>query len=294
MKMRLVFSTLAAFVLLAAFAMGQAAKPLTNDEIVQMVKAGFDEATILSVIESRPAAFDTSISTLLALKDTGVSQKVIAAMAERMKSKQAEPSPAPVPPAKANTNSPPTATRVAENGEQPLPAEVAALNQENGIYYKRENEFITVYGKPIVATNTGGFLKSYLTVGMSKIRMRAQLSGKNAQLQVPNRHPIFYFYMPEGQTPDSFSLIKIDIKGDRRQFEVGSAGGVTGSATSGLDIDKVCQIVIERVAPHIYRVLPSDELDDGEYGFIGTFTLTSAGVAGAGEKIYDFGIPKKK
>jgi hypothetical protein len=36
-----------------------------------------------------------------------------------------------------------------------------------------------------------------------------------------------------------------------------------------------------------------NDLDSGEYGFIGTFTYTTVGVAGSGERIYDFGIARK-
>ena len=63
---------------------------------------------------------------------------------------------------------------------------------------------------------------------------------------------------------------------------------------SGLDVDKVFQIAIARIAPRLYRVSPDRELDDGEYGFVGTFTYTTVGVAGTGEKIYDFGVPKRR
>jgi hypothetical protein len=55
-------------------------RPLTNDDVVQMVKAGFNEPTVEEAIKANPTAFDTSVQALIALKNEGVSQKIIDAM----------------------------------------------------------------------------------------------------------------------------------------------------------------------------------------------------------------------
>lgn len=57
-------------------------KPLTNEDIVQMTKAGFDDQTIVKAIHANEPAFDTSAGALLALKNNGVSKPVIDAMLE--------------------------------------------------------------------------------------------------------------------------------------------------------------------------------------------------------------------
>jgi hypothetical protein len=131
-------------------------------------------------------------------------------------------------------------------------------------------------------------------MGMSKIRSKGEVAGKHAQLQLSERQPIFYVYMPESQTPENFSVIQMKEKNNRREFEVGSAGGASGSSNSGLDVGAVSQVLIERIAHRLYRIRPDRELKDGEYGFIGTFTYASVGLAGSGEKIYDFGVNMKK
>ena len=57
--------------------------PLTNAAVVKLVKAGFKEKTIISIIASRPAHFDLSTDRMIELKRTGVSEKVILAMMAR-------------------------------------------------------------------------------------------------------------------------------------------------------------------------------------------------------------------
>ena len=57
--------------------------PLTNAAVVKLVKAGFKEKSIITIIASRPARFDLSTDRLIELKRTGVSEKVILAMMAR-------------------------------------------------------------------------------------------------------------------------------------------------------------------------------------------------------------------
>lgn len=57
--------------------------PLTNAAVVKLVKAGFKEKTIISIIASRPANFDLSTDRLIELKRSGVTEKLILAMLAR-------------------------------------------------------------------------------------------------------------------------------------------------------------------------------------------------------------------
>lgn len=68
-------------------------KPLRNEDIIQMTKAGLDEDTIIKAIEANDSAFDTSAEGLLALKNAGVSESIIQAILKAATKKQApEPS----------------------------------------------------------------------------------------------------------------------------------------------------------------------------------------------------------
>jgi hypothetical protein len=57
-----------------------AKRALTNGDVVRMVQAKFDDATIVKAIEAQGNSFDVSVDALLKLKEAGVSQSVIQAM----------------------------------------------------------------------------------------------------------------------------------------------------------------------------------------------------------------------
>lgn len=56
---------------------------LTNASVVKLVKAGFKEKSIITIISSRPAQFELSTERLIELKRSGVSEKIILAMMAR-------------------------------------------------------------------------------------------------------------------------------------------------------------------------------------------------------------------
>lgn len=57
--------------------------PLTNAEIVKLVKAGFKEKTIVLIIAARAPNFDLSSDKMIQLKRSGVSETIIIAMLAR-------------------------------------------------------------------------------------------------------------------------------------------------------------------------------------------------------------------
>src|SRR5690349_4493204 len=64
-----VFLAFTVFMAVVAFSQ---TKSFTNDDVLQMTKAGFDEQTIVKAIQTHEPAYDTSINALVALKNTGV------------------------------------------------------------------------------------------------------------------------------------------------------------------------------------------------------------------------------
>jgi hypothetical protein len=56
---------------------------LTNASVVKLIRAGFKEKTVVSIINSRPARFDLSTDGLVRLKQDGVPERVILAMLSR-------------------------------------------------------------------------------------------------------------------------------------------------------------------------------------------------------------------
>jgi len=82
-------------------AIAQDKHPLTNDDVLKLVKQGFGDDVIVAMIEANDTAFDVSISGLTALKDAGISNAVMSAMLKaESKKRQA------VPPAAAQSQAP--------------------------------------------------------------------------------------------------------------------------------------------------------------------------------------------
>lgn len=54
---------------------------LTNDSVIMLAKAGFDELFIIERIHTSRTRFDTSVEGLIALKQAGVTEDLIRVMA---------------------------------------------------------------------------------------------------------------------------------------------------------------------------------------------------------------------
>ena len=65
------------FVVLFAVPLIATAAPMTNDDVIKMVKGGLGDATVLQAIEGAEPGFDTSPDGLVKLKQGGVSETVI-------------------------------------------------------------------------------------------------------------------------------------------------------------------------------------------------------------------------
>jgi len=72
------------FLCLSLFVMGaygqQPDGPLTNSSVIKLVKAGFKEKTIISIINNQPSDFKLDTDQLISLKRNGVNENIILAM----------------------------------------------------------------------------------------------------------------------------------------------------------------------------------------------------------------------
>ena len=77
--MRHLLRALVLFVPLLAFTAPLAANaaPMTNDDVIKMVRGGLGEATVVQAINASEPAFDTSPDGLVRLKQGGVSDRII-------------------------------------------------------------------------------------------------------------------------------------------------------------------------------------------------------------------------
>jgi len=266
----------AALLLPAGGVFSQSNKPLTNDDVVQMVKGGFDESTTIAAIDAGNTSFDTSVQALMALKTAGVSEKVISSMlaASKKKAEAAKPAAAAVPAAAANPDVP----------------------EDMGVYTKLKGSLVEVYAEP-VSWKSGGVGKSMLTGGFTKGHVNATVNGPKSKLQLGT--PIeFVIKCAEGVTPSEYRLLKLDEKGDRREFRA-VTGGVYHSS-SGVEKDAM-KFDFQKIAPRTYKIALAG-LKKGEYGFLppGSGSVGGTGGGASGQtvqggsmtsgKLYSFGV----
>ena len=65
---------------IGAFAQQPDAGPLTNASVIRLVKAGFKEKTVITIINNRPSDFKLDTEHLIELKRSGVNENIILAM----------------------------------------------------------------------------------------------------------------------------------------------------------------------------------------------------------------------
>jgi hypothetical protein len=257
-------------------------KRITNQDVIDMAGLGLSDDVIIAKIRGASAGgtlqFDTSVDGLKALKAGKVSDEVIKVMIN------------PAPPA------PPVivaATPISNDPNLPPP--------EVGVYWKNGNAFIFVEGQAISQAKVGGKAGSMFTYGMRNEHWDAFLNGPRSKNVINESQPVFYLYVPDGTSASDYVLISLEKKGDRREFQIGSFGGMTGGK-SGVKRDKEIAFTVEHAGIRTYKIKPNLPMKPGEYAFFmgtgqqATMAGGSSGGARSGGaatgRVYDFRIPE--
>lgn len=258
-------------------------KRFTNRDVIEMVKMGLSEDVIIAKIRSASAAesdalsLDTSVDGLRALKAANVPESVIKVMI----------SPGPAP-----------AAIVA--GATPISIDPNLPPPEVGVYWKDGAKFTLLQGQAVTNTKAGGKAGSFFTNGMRNQHWDATIEGPVSKNVVKDSRPHFYIYVPDGSDSSDYVLLSLNKKGDHREFQIGSFGGITGGK-SGVKRDKELEFHAEHIGIRIYKIALDSDLKPGEYAFfMGTGQgNTMAGARGgnrsggsASGRVYDFTIPK--
>jgi len=244
-------------VVLANCAQEVSKRKLSNQDVLDMVSLGLGEDVILDKIHTAAeTGFDTSLESLKALKAAHVSDPVIRAMINP----------------KAISSA---ASAAAPTANPDLPDDV-------GLYIKVRGK-LQEMSPEVVGWKTGGALKHMATYGLDKGHTNGTIQGPKSALQVTNDAE-FIVRCPEGTAITEYQLLRLDMKGDRREFRSVTGGVIHSSAGAERNAEKYDS---EKIAPRVFKIkLPP--LKKGEYGFLPPGN-TSGNLASSG-KIYSFGI----
>jgi hypothetical protein len=258
-------------------------KRFTNQDVIEMAKLGLSDDVIITKIRKACEAgtdavsFDTSIEGLKALKAANVSESIIKVM---------------INPA------PPPAAIVA--GANPMTIDPSLPPPEVGVYWRDKGKFVLLQGQTVANVKAGGKAGSMFTYGLRNQHWDATIEGNTSKNVVRDRQPLFYLYVPDGIDSSDYVLLKLNRKGNRREFQIGSFGGVTGGK-SGVQRDKEIPFHADHVGIRVYKLTLDDALKPGEYGFfMGTGTSQTMTAARGGSRsggaasgrVYDFTIPE--
>lgn len=132
----------------------------------------------------------------------------------------------------------------------------------------------------------GGRLGHALTMGIESVKNKAYLQGQHASV-IASRNPVIEIELPANENLDNYIIVEMDDKGDRREIEMGSAGGTVGEKV-GIRADRIARTSAMPLGGRRFRITAVKEMKKGEYIL---YSVGSAdfphGVYGQG---YDFSV----
>lgn len=248
------------FLAFCSFAFAQQA--MNNDAVVKLVKAGLSEDVILATVNASPGTYDTSANGLIALKQAGVSDQVIAAIVSKGFS-QAKPS---APAAQAVSTRP-------------------AGIDDVGVYYKDKTGAWVSLLPEVVNFKSGGVLKSLASAGVVKGDINGHLQGAHAKLNL-TFPVVLAVYVPEGTDITEYQFLRLHTNNDSREFR-----SVTGGImhTSGGAVRDMLEYQTEKLAPRVFQITLQAGLGKGEFGLLPPGAGSSNNLGSSG-KIYAVSI----
>ncbi len=268
---------------------------LKNETVIKLTKAKLQESIIIQKISKSVCSFDVSTDALIRLRENNVSDKVI----ELMISKQDE----------SEVSS---EKKIVNNS-----TDQNYVFTESGIYFFEDGKYTM-----LDPTNVGvpALKPGFIIPGTYKYK--SQLEGSEANYQLKEKHPTFYFnfepakkslnnstekentqnnYMAEilsrmdaangnasAISPNDFKLIKLDQERGRREYTSGSAG--IGRTDMSIADGYLVNFKYEKVSGHTYKVSFPVDLKPGQYCFL--YANKASARQQSGAKAFDFSVKK--
>jgi len=252
---------LAACLLVSSTASVSGQEVMTNETVIQMVKAGFSENVILAKMRSSQTKFDTRTEALIALKQAGTPEKVMQAIISGG-----------APPASAPAASAPAASAPAAVATAPQGSHRGPIYHVSG---GKQVELIGISGD--IETSRAPF---------SGRKTELVLPGNKAKYRTSDRQPVFL----SASEPADVPLVKLDPGKNDRNLRVSSSfrsGPYSGSTSQrGIRPEDRVDVEAERDNRGFFRIRPRAPLPPGEYAFVLT---RSSGTIPMGT-VYDFGV----
>lgn len=244
---------------------------LTNQSILDMIELGFSEDVILTKIKTSEVDFDTSIDALKELKSKGVGDAIIVSIMNGDK-KQEE-----------------------ANGD--------ITENRTGIYINNNGQYTKILPTVFSGTKTNT-LGSAFSYGIASAKIKSVMNNAVSTNVVTTDTPEFWFYFTpkdndsfnvgasnwwfaSATSPNEFALVKLNKKKNKRELVTGKVNVYSGSSI-GVDEKYTIPFNIEIINDYVYKVVPKEAIEPGEYCFFYQGTIPQGGFTN--QSVFDFSI----
>jgi hypothetical protein len=263
--------------------MGQAEKPITNQDVIRMVKMGLSPDIIITKISDSPAAFDLSVDGLTVLAQNRVPNEVIKAMQAKSTRQTRNPGAGSSNGSPSSKVGPASAAGDGKNHHYPLPP-------DKGAYLWDGTDLYLLYQNTVPSIGDN-FLRR-MTPFVKK-KMELQLIGAYAKAHFDNQQPTIIVSGLGDVIPGvpAFRWLYVKTGGmrkDRRIVGTYDVGGFFGSIRM---VDNEIECEVKKLGEGVYAITPVSHLKDGEYGLVQVPKLAEMSSRPTfAPPIWDFGI----
>lgn len=255
---------------------------LTNETIIKMVKANLGETIIISKIKNSKTNFDLSTDGIIKLKEAGVGEKVIEAMmggGETVNKVKTQEATSPLPSSSLMMYKGQEKVYIYKDGKL-LPMQYTTAKFEKGLMKAA--------------------FKSALTFGWggSTTDERHYIPGKKSDMRITDTKPTFYVYQQIDPLEKNINidnkviLAKLNYEEERDIRYIMFTQRIsyrtvqTDQPIRHVTKQKI-EIMSEKAENGLYKIIPKETLQPGEYVIIPVVTAVFGNPSG---KFYDFGV----
>lgn len=244
-------------------------KSLTNQDVINLVRAGLPASVVLEKIKTSKTAFDTSAQALVDLKNAGISDGIIRLMINPnlpIDEVQAKPAISPF----GTTSDKPFPCQAAQGGTPPW-----LTGSSPAMWYSRagSDQKVEIHYERGTTERVGfaGFGATLLILRPIRANLRLE--------------PGVEFYSCMNPTDAPLVRFSLDDEDNERNTSVGRGG--PWSQEFSISQEDLVPFTFEKTPDGYFKVKASKTLSPGEYGFV---PQGSMGYFATGERVYTFGV----
>jgi hypothetical protein len=276
--------------------------PMTNQDVIRLVKAKISEDLIIAKIRQSKTKFDVSVDGLVALKEAGVSDNLISVMmnpaapvapppaAPAISTASLPPASKPAfPPSNGPKEAAPTETKSA--GKSARPAVVSSAPANYGVYVWEEGE-LKPLGRVQTKVQISKFRSLLKSIPLVRQKIDIDIPGAHSTSRFDMLRPTFFAFFPPSRDVSKFKLLQCKITGQRLDQRTLANASVLFSTEQNQD-EVPCDIGPTAVKD-LYRISPREDIPSGEFGFVEGNTGSKSTSNIEILDVYDFAVDRKE